>query len=394
MSKIGLLTSYGLRDASKSRVILALVIVSLSISFATVLIVSSIMGGFRSMLVDGAIGTFSDLTIDSKDMSQPIQDIGRITAYLDSLDNVSAWSLRSPATVAVIYDGKTFSTSVMIGVNPTEEPRTTDFKKDIVKGTFLTPGNQKEMVLGIQFADTLVGTTFDGVMPKIGDPISVVTFSGKRDDLTVGGLMDTKGFMGNLSILMNKDELDTLGPDRKDGQILVKLKDGALIDQTKKDIESQGFAVDVHTWNEEAGYVDSLLTVIGTITSMINYLLIAAVFVIICIIVFINVFQKRRQIGIMKSMGAGSPFIVSIYMFETFVYSVLSYIIGFLLFMLVYSYTVQHPFPTLIGDFKLALDWHNVIQTSIVLFIATIGGSFFPAFIAAKTRIVEVLRGE
>ena len=110
------------------------------------------------------------------------------------------------------------------------------------------------------------------------------------------------------------------------------------------------------------------------------------------IIIFINVFQKKRQIGILKSMGASNKFVVTIYVVETFIYSILSYILGFLIFLLIHQYSLNNPVSLLIGDFHTVLNMKNIWISLITLFGAAIGGSFIPAYIAAKTKIVDVIR--
>jgi len=107
----------------------------------------------------------------------------------------------------------------------------------------------------------------------------------------------------------------------------------------------------------------------------------------------INVTQKKRQIGILKAMGATNKFIIGIYLIETLIYSVLSYLLGFLIFISIHLYYADHPTPLLIGDFRTVIDVQKIWISAITLSLAAFGGSFIPAYMAAKTKIVDVMRG-
>jgi|GEM_PF-5219493 len=391
MSRPGLLISYGLRDASKSRIVLLLIVTSLSVAFATVLASASVLDGFKTILVDGAIGTFGDLTITPENGVDTIPNVEDTLAKIKRVDNVEYTSLKSTATFGLEYKGVSSATGAVEGIVPVDENKITNFEKGITDGRFLSPSSHKEVVLGLSIADSMVGDTFDKTVPTIGDYLQVTSFAGEKEDFKIVGITDTKGFMGNLMVFFNKQDVDDLDPAYKDSEIIIKLADRSKIDATKKAIEDLGLPIQVSTWQEEAGYVNDIVSVVSFIMLTINRLLIVSVFIIISIIVFINVFQKRRQIGILKSMGTNNRFIVGIYMFETLIYTLLSYLIGYLIFMLMYLYSSEHVIPTLIGDFALVYNQDSIISTSIILLVAAVAGSFIPSFIAAKTRIIETL---
>ena len=91
------------------------------------------------------------------------------------------------------------------------------------------------------------------------------------------------------------------------------------------------------------------------ITGNISNLLIITAFVIVSVIIYINVSQRRRQIGIIKSMGAKNSFVVAIYMVEALVYFILSFLLAFLVFLLIHIFFVNNPIPLLIGDFRTVI---------------------------------------
>lgn len=91
-------------------------------------------------------------------------------------------------------------------------------------------------------------------------------------------------------------------------------------------------------------------------------------------------------------MGASNRFIIAIYMVETLIYSTLSFVLGFLFFVLITLQSVKNPIPLLIGDFYIVFSPKDVLASLTILFLASIAGSFLPALSAARTRIVDVIR--
>ena len=88
-------------------------------------------------------------------------------------------------------------------------------------------------------------------------------------------------------------------------------------------------SVSVNTWHEKSGFIDDIITAVffyyrsyqqadGRLGFFNNQH-----------VIFLNVLQKRKALGIIKSMGASNRFVVGIYIFEAAIYSVLSFTLGF-----------------------------------------------------------------
>ncbi len=384
--------SYAVRDASRSRVVLALVVISLGISFAAVLASASILNGFESILDQGAINDSGDIIIGPAGTSTALTNIAAITDKLDVMPNVSSWSIRTYALGSIHYKNKYINPLTIRGIDPKKEDETTHLSSELVSGTYLSDDKPHDIILGTELADSLVGQSYDTKRITVGETIDA-SFLGAPypESYRVAGIFDAKNFVPNWILYLDKKQLDIAAPFLKDAEISITLKDTSLLEKTKAEIQDAFPDARVLTWKDNAGYVTDIVSVVHFITYTINRLLIVAVFVIICVIIFISVLQKRRQIGIMKSMGASRLFIIAVYMFETLVYSILAYGIGFALFYAIYLSSIAHPISTLIGDFMLVFDITNIEQTSLTLLIASCMGSFVPAYMAARTEIINVL---
>lgn len=146
--------------------------------------------------------------------------------------------------------------------------------------------------------------------------------------------------------------------------------------------------------NSAAG-VDILSDVNSTIAfiaALLNGIVVIIVFILVSLIMFINVTQRKRQIGILKSMGTSSAFVIGVYLFETLIYFVVSCAIGLGIFLLINFYSNSHPLPMIIGDFHTVIDIQIIKNAVIIMFIASFCGTLIPANIASKIQISDVMR--
>ena len=145
-----------------------------------------------------------------------------------------------------------------------------------------------------------------------------------------------------------------------------------------------------------------LISSIKTIVDAVSYILIAFVSIslvvssiMIGIITYISVFERTKEIGILRSIGASKGNISSIFNAETFIIGLLSGLIG-----IGVSYTlipiinaVIHHFT---GDIPLGavLPYNNAIVLVILSIILTLIGGLIPSRSASKKDPVEALRSE
>lgn len=393
MNKIFTILSFALRDASKSRLILVLVIISLSVAFAAIFTTTGILDGFKEVLERGATDWLGHIEITPANNQLSISNAQAIADSVKEMENISGVSIRSYAVGGIKYKDKFINPYAIMGVNPAGESQASALPYRLIEGEFVNSSNPQKITLGLNIADALIGKPFDGERIRIGEKIQLATTQNTINTYTVSGIIDAKTFNPNWTLFIDKTELEKLDSQRKDSEIIVTLKDPTQLQTTKTLVEEKNLGVTVSTWQEEAGYIEDIMEAVSFITLSIRRLVILSVFVVMSIIIFINVFQKRRQIGIIKSMGASNSFIISIYILETFIYSVLAYLLGFFIFLLIHQYSVNHPIPLLVGDFHTAFHVKTLWPTLLVLFIAAIGASFVPAYIASKTKIVNIIQG-
>lgn len=386
------LVSYAVRDVFKSRIILLLIIISLSIAYGAVFLSASILAGFQVMLIDGAQGYLGDIVISPAGTDASIPDIAAISQRLRAHPNVAAINIRSDIVTTVAYDEKETSPYRTVGIDAFNEAQASRLADSLIQGTWINQARPDQVVVGRTLADFLVGLDYDGKLIPVGEEMTVTTSSGQTKTYTVGGIIDAKTFLPNLFLILPKSEVENLAGAKSDSEIIIRLKDSKLLKETIRDIEDTTSGLSVVSWRDEAGYVDDTIRAVTFIMGLINGLLTVSVFIIMSVVIFINVFQKRRQIGIIKSMGASNLFIIVVYVFEAILYATVSYVVGFALYWIIHQYSLSHPVPLLIGDFHTVFQPAIIQRSLLALAAAALGGSIAPAYLAARTKIVNVIR--
>ena len=171
-----------------------------------------------------------------------------------------------------------------------------------------------------------------------------------------------------------------------------------LLEAYNSTMKKEGYEDKVISYTD---YVGSLMSSVTTIIDVITYVLIAFVAVslvvssiMIGIITYISVLERRKEIGILRAMGASRGNITQVFNAETFIIGILAGAFGIALTLLtlipinmaIHSYTDQ-PVSAFLPPRAAAV----LIALCVVL---TLIGGFLPACKASRQDPVEALRSE
>ena len=156
--------------------------------------------------------------------------------------------------------------------------------------------------------------------------------------------------------------------------------------------------------NEKITYIDNIKTILNTITNIVNsisYILVGLVFVslivsslLIAIITYISVLERKKEIGILKSLGASRKDIKRIFNSETIIEGFISGVIGIIITIGANKLINLLAYKFLEIKTISVLSFTNcLILISLSVFLAFISG-LIPSSIASKREVTYVLRSE
>ena len=188
----------------------------------------------------------------------------------------------------------------------------------IGKGSF--PSNKNEIAV----SDLILKQT--GI--KIGDQVNL-----EKDGKTIKYIVcGSFASMESLTIYMTVDGMKLLNPNYKVGMCMIRLNDLNKFDELKNDLESNfsGITVskDFSALKSAINAIEKMLTSI-----MIVLLIIFALFAIVSIINLqvLSISNKKKQYGIMKSMGFDNKYIMRQNMYEIFIEMIIGLILGLIM---------------------------------------------------------------
>lgn len=217
---------------------------------------------------------------------------------------------------------------------------------------------------------------------NLGDSIEI--FGGKKYRV-VGVFSPPSGSRIKMSLAAMQDALQT---SNKCSYILVKLKDGANVDVVAQKINeilpgnkiqlTRDLVVDAQ---ERLPALNTFLRVLVGLGAFVS-----TIFVLLSM--YTTITERRKEIGILKSLGASKSFIISVIESEAFLIGVLGVLLGFIV-SFASSFAIQRIYEL---QFEFSTGW---ILTAITIAIGgSLVGALYPAWKASGIDPVEVMVNE
>lgn len=260
----------------------------------------------------------------------------------------------------------------------------------LAEGDWMAREDSREAVIGANFASSLFREPI-----RVGDPIDVY---GRR--LVVAGILEPFGdrTRDNIAIVTIETFRHLSGERGGYGGMLVKIEPGRDIEAVGRGLEeslSRREDLEEFTVLTPARSEEVVSGVIGTVQAAL--FLIAAVAVLVAGIGVLNVMytsvlERTREIGIMRSVGARSGDVMSVFLFESAVLGLAGGAVGTAggagLAELVAFLARRRGF----GFFEAAADLRTIVFVLAFTMIVGLAAGVLPALQAARKRPVEALR--
>lgn len=389
-----------------NRAVSALMIFILSLAFINLIFISAILDGvldaINKQIVNNVV---SNIVINPQKepskkeyISQARYTMEQITAIPGIKTSVRHYSLAATFSFDKEKNGKTESLSgQIIGIDPDEEKEITNIAKSMVSGEYLDKSDTDSIILGAGltggYEEAEEIENLGGV--KTDDSIKITFDNGNIRDYKVKGIFLTR-FMDadRMAYVTTREAESILGISDKASQILIKINSTGEEKRYLDQIKSISPNLEVKEWKEYMGPMAGISTSFNIIIFIITVIGIIVAAVTIFILIYVNVVNKRRQIGILKAIGIREKTIIISYVLQALFYGIFGVIIGLILtFSLLVPYFIANPLYMPIGDVSLAIDNGRVISGIVGLLFSSLIAGFIPSWRAARENILKAIWG-
>ena len=386
-------------------------LVGIALGVATLIIVMSVMNGFRQELLSQILGLNGDIGVyganaaltNYSDMSAKIREIPGVTAAFPVVENEVLFS--SPQGGA--------AGGVARGITPDGLAALPTVSHHIVAGSLADMQGDTSIAIGSGLAAQLglsVGQSISLIMPQ-GKATIIGTIPSIESFKVVAVFQTGMQIYDSGYVFLPLEAAQTLF--QKPGaatQIEVFVKDPDNDSAIKQAIADDfpNVPLNIGDWRHANDALFAAVVVEGNVMFLILTLIIvvAAFNVISSLIMMVK--DKAKDIAILRTMGASSGAVMRIFLMCGASVGVLGTLIGFGLGVVFCAYIepIRQFVQTITGtklfdptvyyleSLPAKLDWHQVMEVIIMSFVLSLLATIYPSWRAANIDPIETLRSE
>ena len=379
--------------------------VGIMLGVATLIIVMSVMNGFRSELTDKILGFNSHITI------QPYNSSISNKIYLDLKKKYSN------SKIIKVYNGEAIimmnnsAKGVLIrGIDPQSFNEIKFFKKNIIDGNLddfidgtIIIGKYLAIELGLVVGDKInimssnAASTPIGLIPKQSIYKIAAVFS--------SGLYE---FDRNVTFFNLGDSLSFFEKDYSDISLEIFLQNPIEADKLKKDIQINNPTLYVNSWSDlNKSFLSALKVERNVMFLILTLIIIVAAFNIISGLTIL-IKNKTKEIAILKSLGLSKNSIIKAFFLTGFLIGLFATVAGILLGVIFSIYIEEirqflsiafnvQIFPEdvyFLEEMPSKISVNSILSIGLFSILITILASLFPSFAVTKIEPIKALKYE
>lgn len=376
-----------IKNPFRNRTRALLAIIGIAIGIATIVALGMVTGGLQSSTQSTLKAGSAEITV-TKIGSGSFGSSGgtmdeSLVGDLKGTNGVKDTSgiLRVNANVSTSSGGQGFGSMGGLQINGIDSDKLALVGIDSVNGTLFSNGSSNELILGKTAADTLNKT--------VGSTINVY-----GTEYKVTGIFESGNFMIDSGAFTSLSTLQNLTNNTdKVSYIQVKVDENANATEVGKTIQDEHpNDLSATTAADQANRINQSLGMIDTASWAISLLAIVIGGVGVINTMIMSVFERTREIGVLKAVGWKDRRILGMILGESIVLTVVAAVVGIVLgfvgveIILNYLITSQ--------SFEAVLTLDTLIRAIVVAILVGVIGGLYPAYRASRLAPTEALRYE
>ncbi len=397
------------RKVASVSVISMISLLGVIVGTAALIIVISVFNGFQGIVTNILVNFDPHIRITAQS-GEYLPHPEKVLAQVEELKEVRSATMFLSGKAMIVSGGVNRAVNV-VGIVPEGNEKISSLSKSVVLGHFLDPNQDNQILIGLSLADALGSI--------VGDTIAVISPAGIERSLTqfyepkvakfvVAGIYqsqnkDYDGYYAFVNLpaaqYLFAPPDTTSSPDMVNG-IDAKLWDIGKSNEVKAKLENMLSNVRVETWFD----LHKDLYQMMTIERIVAYIVLSLIILIAAFNVLgsltMTVIEKRREIGVLKAMGATQSGIMKIYLLEGIFVGLFGSILGLILGFAVGEAQIKyHLFKLdtsvyIIPALPVSMHLSDFIVVGLIAIIICSLAALYPAKRAAHIDPADAVRWE
>jgi len=382
-------------------------ITGITIGVAALIVVLSVFNGFGSLVTSFLMNFDPHLRVEYK-IDTKAKNAEELNSLIKQLPDLKSYAPFVSGKVLVVSNQQTQVINLK-GIDTASTEKVYNIKENIIYGNDDLVGvdGQAGVIIGLRLADEL--------RTLVGDTITVISPEGIERVVSQFGMPNSVKFIvrGIFSSQNNEYDESLMFVPLEDAQYLlgydvdiqgydIKLNNSDNSFNAKDFLESKLDAntFEVNTWYDFHKELYSVMQIERWVAYILLSLIIAVATFNILGSLSMSVIEKKRDIGIMRSMGSQEKSILKIFMYEGLMIGVvgtlLGVILGYFICFLQLQYNIYPLDPTQykIDSLPLEIRISDFVYIAGVSLFLSLIASYIPAKRAAKVDALQAIKWE
>ncbi len=181
-----------------------------------------------------------------------------------------------------------------------------------------------------------------------------------------------------------------MGTPDKVSMMFIKASPGTDLNQLEADIKKVFAGYHLTSASDAQRLLEGIkIPMLKQFTTAVIIISMVISFIVILLAMYTTIFERTREIGILKSLGASRLFVVSMVLRESVIICILGVLLG-----TVVSQAIRHAITSAFPTLQVKMDFSQIVLCCILGIVAGLLGATYPAVKAAKMDPVKALSYE
>lgn len=396
--RVGALISYCSIKRGNKKTLMFIVFV-LSLIFLNLVFLPSMIGGLLGMFTGFMQDyPYGDIVIEPTGDNTYINNADNVLKKVRAVEGVRAATKRIDVGASINHKQKVVGVTIT-GMLPTEEYDISRYPYIISEGDFLSDLSRDEIIIGAMIAGTGFGSEIYDNLGEVrpGSFVDVTYSNGVKRTYKVKGIMEGTFEVVDLNALVHYKEIeDVYGLEGKEAtSVVVRVTDQGTEAQIQDKIREVGVNEQVFTWADKSeSLIRQAMQSMGAIDVMSKIVSLIVGAALVLIIIYINVLNRKKEIGILKAVGITPRSIVLSYAFLSTFYVSLGIFAGLILYFTLMLYFQANPvifYETI--EISPVIDPVLLIQSIVTMLTLSVIAGILPAWSVSRESILKAIWG-